>query len=396
MKIAYFDCFSGISGDMILGAMLDLGMPRETLLEELKKLPVQGYRFQIGRERRGAIGGTRVRIDIDGHQHARRYSDIEKLIRESSLDPAVRERSMAVFERLGKAESRVHGISLEEVHFHEVGALDSILDIVGSVICIHHLGIERVCASRVPVGRGFVKTQHGLLPIPAPAAALLLEGVPVYDNGVERELTTPTGAAVLTTFADSYGTVPDMVLRGTGYGVGSNSAANPPNLLRVMLGDARTAYTRKRLMLIETNIDDMNPEFYDYVFERLFDAGALDVSLVALQMKKNRPGALLRVLADPSLRSAIVDILFRETTSLGVRIQEVERLEVPRKIEEIDTPYGPFRVKWIELPDGRKRCAPEYDDCKRAAREHRLPIRKIYEDVLLQAGREHGEGSGEQ
>jgi uncharacterized protein (TIGR00299 family) protein len=390
MKIAYFDCFSGISGDMILGAMLDLGLPEEELLGELKKLPVEGYHFHIAKERRGAISGTRVRIEIH-HQPARHYDEIVNLIRSSGLDPLVQERSLAVFERLGKAEAQVHQIPLERVHFHEVGALDSILDVVGSVVAMHRLGIERVYASRIPTGRGFVETHHGTLPVPAPATAVLLEGAPVYDNGVERELVTPTGAAILTTFAEGYGPLPSMTLSATGYGVGSHPASDPPNLLRVMTGtsaDDCPALLQKRLMVLETNIDDMNPEFYDYLFERLFGAGALEVNLMPVQMKKNRPGMLLRALIEPSLRESALEILFKETTTLGVRIQEVERVELPREIREVETSYGPVRVKLATLPGGERRAVPEYEDCKRAARECGAPIRKVYENAIRLAARE--------
>ena len=388
MKIAYFDCFSGISGDMVLGALIDLGAPFGVLLDELKKLPVEGYAIRTVPERRGAIGGTRVKIHIEPQPH-RTFADIRNLIRSSGLNSTVQEKSLAVFERLAEAEARVHHVEISEVHFHEVGALDSILDVVGSIIALDLLGIEKVYASKLPIGRGFVHTEHGMIPIPAPATVHLLAGVPVYDNGVERELVTPTGAGILTTLTDSFGPVPEMVLLSTGYGVGSHPASNPPNLLRVLLGTSSAASLLcSRLVLMETSIDDMNPEFYNYILEELFTLGVLDVNIVPVQMKKNRPGILLRVLSHPTLQASVLELLFKETSTLGVRIQEVKRVELQRETKIISTPYGPCRVKSVIMPEGEERMIPEFEECKRIARSTRMPLRKVYEDILLAAGRE--------
>lgn len=391
MNIIYFDCFSGISGDMVLGGLLDLGLSPDLLLSELKKLPIDGYRFQIGKEKRGAITGTRVKIEIDHQHHHRTYGDIDALIQSSSLDPAVRQRSLLVFEKLARAESKVHGVPLSRVHFHEVGAVDSILDIVGTAVGLHHLRVDRVCASRIPLGGGYVDTQHGRLPVPAPAAAELLGGIPVYDNGVQRELVTPTGAAILAALADSFGPVPPMTLTGTAYGVGSHPSDDPPNLLRVLFGKTLDSCISKSLLLLETNIDDMNPEVYGYLMDELFAAGALDVSLTAVQMKKNRPGTLLSVLMEPALQPVIVELVFRETTTLGVRIQEVARIELPRREGTVETLYGPCRVKAVAMPDGKRRLVPEYEECRRIAKERNLPLRSIYEEVLT-AGRQKSRG----
>ena len=382
MRIAYFDCFSGISGDMILGALIDLGVSPDVVLGQLQKLPLGGYTFETRKESRGAIGGTRVIMEVEPQPH-RTFQDIRRILQSSALDRWVQEKSLEIFERLARAESRVHQVPVSEVHFHEVGALDAILDVVGSVAALHHLKIERLCASKIPLGRGLVKSQHGLLPVPAPATVLLLEGVPVYDNGIERELVTPTGAAILTTLAHSFGPVPDMTLQATGYGVGTHPASDPPNVLRVLYGTRHVALQPKDLLLLETNIDDMNPEFFDYIFERLFSSGALDVSLTATQMKKNRPGTLLRVLVEPAAQAEILEILLSESTTLGVRIHEVKRVELPRRVEEIETQYGSCRVKRIVLPDGKIRTSPEYEDCKRIARRHRIPIGRVYEEVLM-------------
>jgi pyridinium-3,5-bisthiocarboxylic acid mononucleotide nickel chelatase len=388
MKIAYFDCFSGISGDMVLGALLDLGVPLEALLEELGKLPVEGYTISARKERRGAISGTRILIEI-GEQPHRHYEDIQNLIRSSGLSERIKEKSLAIFDRIAKAEARVHQVPLSHVHFHEVGALDSILDIVGAVIALEYLGIDRIEASALPLGGGVVKTHHGILPVPAPATVLLLEGLPVYDNGIKRELVTPTGAAILATLSSSFGPVPHMTLASTGYGAGSNPASDPPNLLRVMVGTACDTYQSRRLLLVESNIDDMNPEFYNYVLERLFDLGVLDVGFVPIQMKKNRPGVLLRVLLDPALKADVLDLLFKETTTLGVRIQEVDRVELPREVKSIETPYGPCRVKVAVVAEGVERVVPEYEDCRHIAERHHVPLRKVYEEVLLLAGQGH-------
>jgi uncharacterized protein (TIGR00299 family) protein len=387
MKIAYFDCFSGISGDMVLGAMLDLGAPLDALLDELNKLPVEGYDIRANPEKRGAIGGTRVKIHIEPQPH-RTFSDIRSLIRNSALSSGVKEKSLAVFERIAEAEARVHHMPVSRVHFHEVGALDSILDVVGSVIALELLGIEKVYASKVPLGRGFVHTEHGILPVPAPATVHLLAGVPVYDNGVERELVTPTGAGILTTLADSFGPAPEMVLLSTGYGVGSHPASTPPNLLRVLLGTSRGSLQRSHLLLLETSIDDMNPEFYNYILEELFSLGVLDVNMVPIQMKKNRPGILLRILSHPGLQASVLEILFKETTTLGVRIQEVDRVELRREEKIISTPYGPCRVKSVIMPQGEERIIPEFEECKRIAQSNGIPLRKVYEDVVLAAGLE--------
>lgn len=390
MKIAYFDCFSGISGDMVLGALIDLGAPLEALLHELEKLSVEGYSIRTGPEKRGAIGGTRVKIDLEAQPH-RTYADIRNLILRSGLDASVQEKSLAIFERLAEAEARVHHMPVSHVHFHEVGALDSILDVVGSVICCEILEIKKIYGSRLPIGRGFVQTEHGVIPLPAPATVHLLAGAPVYDNGIERELVTPTGAALLTTLAESFGPVPDMTLLATGYGVGTHPSSNPPNLLRILLGTSRAPLQTSHLLMIETNIDDMNPELYDYILDGLFAQGVLDVALVPIQMKKNRPGILLRILAHPAFQTPVLDLLFKETTTLGVRIQEVKRVELQRQAKIISTPYGPCGVKSVIMLNGEERMIPEYEECKRIALASHIPLRKVYEDVQLAAGREGAE-----
>lgn len=385
MNIAYFDCFSGISGDMTLGALVDLGVPVEALIEEMSKLPLQDWSFKSSRERRGAIEGVRISISAGAQPH-RHLSDIVSLLENSGLDDWVKEKSTAVFQRLAEAEGRVHGIPPTSVHFHEVGALDSILDIVGCAFCLRYLNIEEVHASPVPFARGFVKTEHGLLPLPAPATAELLSGIPVYGVSAERELVTPTGAALIAVLGESFGPVPPMTLLSTGYGAGANLADNPPNLLRILLGLSAKPQSSRDLVVIETNIDDMNPEIYNYVIDRLFMLGALDVTLTSVQMKKNRPGVLLRVLVEPALERAAADLLLTETTTLGVRVQNVKRIELSRESLSISTVFGPVRVKRVSLPNGGERVIPEYEECRRIAEKQGIPLPDVYELVRAATG----------
>ena len=368
---------------MLLGALLDAGLGAEDLRQALGTLGISGYRLEISPERRGALMGTRCRVvvaadEAHGHRH---LADIEQLLQGSSLDAAIKERSLAVFRRLAGAEAAVHGMSVEQVHFHEVGAVDAIVDVVGTVAGLALLGVEAVHGSPLPLGRGMVRCAHGTIPIPAPATVRLLTGVPVYDPGIQRELVTPTGAALLSTLAVGFGPAPAMTLESVGYGVGADAADDPPNLLRVMIGTGTSMVTSERLLLLESNIDDMNPEFYDYLMERLFALGALDVGLIPMQMKKNRPGVLLRVLTEPRNRSVLLASVFAETTTLGVRVQELERVALIRETAMVATPYGQMRVKRTRLPGGEVRSTPEYEDCKRAAQTHGLPLRSIYEQV---------------
>jgi len=381
MNIAYFDCFSGISGDMTLGALVDLGVPVETLVSELKKLPLSDWSLETVRERRGAIEGVKVAITA-GEQPHRHLGDIRSIIGESGLDPWVKEKGLAIFDRIARAEGRVHGISPSHVHFHEVGAVDSILDIVGTLVGLKHLNIEQVYCSPIPVGGGFVETQHGSLPLPAPATAELLSGVPIYGTDVDRELVTPTGAAIASMLTRSFGPVPRMTLLATGYGVGANPAKNPPNLLRILYGEAALPAISRDLLILETNIDDMNPEIYNYVIDKLFVLGALDVSLTPMQMKKNRPAVLLRVLIEPALEAAAADLIFNETTTLGVRAYPVKRIELPRETPVITSAFGPIKVKRVRLPNGSERTIPEYEECRRIAESNHIPLPDVFRKIL--------------
>jgi pyridinium-3,5-bisthiocarboxylic acid mononucleotide nickel chelatase len=386
MRIAYFDCFSGISGDMILGALIDLGLDPQTLIKHLSKLNLSGYNIEVLKEQRGPITGTRLNVKVEEEEQPPRSSDeIRELIGKSKLPDRVKKNSLAVLKRLATVEGSLHQQPPERVHFHEVGAVDSIVDMVGACIGLDALGIDQVVASPLPLGRGFVQCQHGLLPLPAPATLALLESVPVYDSGQERELVTPTGAAILTTVCTEYGGFPTMSIEKVGYGVGQHPESHPPNLLRLVLGQATLAVIKEPLLLFETSIDDMNPELYGHLMERLLEAGALDINVLPAQMKKNRPGQLLRVLAAEGLRDTVLQILFLETTSLGVRIQPVDRHSLPRRTVRVQTSYGQLPVKVATNPQGDFTVAPEYDGCQRAALKHKVPLRQVYEEAMYRA-----------
>jgi len=366
---------------MILGAMLDLGLPQDHLRQELSKTALSGYSLKAWRESRGAISGFRFQV-VHGVQPPRAFPEIRRIVEESRLSQWVREKALEVFERLAQAEAHVHGVPLEKVHFHEVGAVDSIVDVVGAVIGMDYLGVDRVCSSPLPAGGGWVRTEHGLLPVPAPATVMLLKDVPLYGSGAQRELVTPTGAAVLTTFAREFGPLPGMRLQAAGYGVGTHPSASPPNLLRILLGTEEAVPMEKTLLMAEANIDDMNPELYDHVFDRLFALGVLDVHAIPVHMKKNRPGILLRALFEPFLKEKVLQEVFQETTTLGVRVCPVQRFELEREILHIETPHGPCRVKVARLAEGQVRAVPEYEDCKRIAAASGKPLLKVYEDIL--------------
>jgi uncharacterized protein (TIGR00299 family) protein len=385
MRIAYFDCFSGISGDMILGALVDLGLDPEVLRRGLSLLPLSGYRLEVARERRGHLWGTRVTVRSDERGTSRSCGEIRELIAGGALAQPVKEKSLAVIERLAEVEGRLHGLPPDEVHLHEMGGVDSIVDIVGACLGLHELEIDRIAGSPLPMGRGFVRCDHGLIPLPAPATLALLQGAPVYDSGQERELVTPTGAALLAVLASELGGFPRMRIERVGYGVGQHPEDHPPNLLRLVTGQTEAALHTEKLLLVETSLDDMNPEIYGYLMERLFAAGALDVNIISAQMKKNRPGQLLRILSPQALRDQLVGIVLSETTSLGVRCLEVERISLPRTILQVQTPFGRIPVKVALTPEGGHTMAPEYEACRRAALRHRVQIRRVYDEALARA-----------
>ncbi len=384
MKIAYFDCFSGASGDMVLGALLDAGLNLDSLKTEVAKLHLSHYDIKATKTLKKGIEGTQAVVDIEDHPHSHRHlHHIEEIIERSDLAEPVKRRSLEIFRRLAQAEAKVHGVEIERVHFHEVGAMDAIIDVVGAVAGLEALGIERIYCSPLHVGSGTVECAHGLLPVPAPAVAELIKGKPFYSTGVVGELLTPTGAAILTTLSSGFGPAPAMTLREVGYGAG---ASDPPipNLLRLLIGEALDeplGYEAEQVTVLETTIDDMNPQIYDYLFEKMLGAGALDIFLTPVQMKKNRPGALVTALCRPSMAQKLADLLLRETTSIGIRWRLENRLIARRSIKEIETPYGVVRVKIAKAESGVVNMMPEYEDCKRIALERNIPLKEVMEKL---------------
>ena len=381
MRIAYFDLVAGISGDMTVAALLDLGVPRKRLQEELGKLAGVEFRIRVGRKTVNGIRAARFQVTAAKGQSRRSWSGIRGLIERSKLSAEVKDRSIAVFSKLAEAEAKVHGVAPEDVHFHEVGAVDSIVDIVAAGVATHHLGIEGFACSAVPLGRGLTRSLHGVLPVPAPATLELLTGFPVEDAGLDAENVTPTGAAILSALVTQRGEAPAMRIERTGYGAGTLEFPDRPNVLRIVLGESEPALGRDRMLVMETHIDDMNPEIYDYVLECLFAAGARDVTLSPVQMKKNRPGTLLRVLAEPELRDSLAGIVLRETSTLGVRCYPVDRLVLRREVRKLKTRFGTLSVKVAEEPGGGRRASPEYDEARKIAASRKVPLKAVYDEV---------------
>jgi uncharacterized protein (TIGR00299 family) protein len=382
MNILYFDCPTGISGDMCLGAFIDLGVDIEKIKKELKKLPVKGYTITTRKERRHGITGTRFRVKTDKTRRPRTFKDIKGLIEKSKLSQEVKRLSIEIFKNLAKAEGKIHGISPQKVHFHEVGAVDSIVDIVGTAIAVTSLNVDTFYSSAIPLGSGWVNTEHGRLPIPAPATLELARGMPVLPSPIETELTTPTGAAIIKTLAADFGDIPHMKVEKTGYGIGGKDFKEAPNLLRVILGKGEGG--RERLLQMETNIDDMNPQIAGYLMEKLFEAGAIEVFFTPVQMKKSRPGLLLTILAEERDRTKLLDIVFSESTTIGVRCYPVERRCLERKVVKVKTRYGTVRVK-VCLKDGKPiNQQPEYEDCRAIAEKRKVPLKTVMDTVRVQ------------
>ena len=382
--ILYFDCFSGISGDMVLGALLDLGVDRDLVFAELETLALSGYRLQVTQRQVHGLRSTDFAVLIDQPPASHRHlADIVDLIEGSGISSFAKALAIDIFHALGRAEAKVHGIGLEKVHFHEVGAIDSIIDIVGAAICIDSLKPKRVVASPLHVGCGTVRCAHGVLPVPAPATAELVKGVPIYGGEVQGELVTPTGAAIITVLAEDFGKMPAMTVERIGYGAGKKEFGIP-NLLRVFQGRSGQKAgdeMQEEMLLLETNIDDMNPELYSYLLPLLLDKGANDAYLSSIIMKKGRPGVMLNVLCRPEDSSTFEEIIFSETSTLGIRRVPVTRNCLGRRIESIATPLGSVLVK-IALKDGKVvKAAPEYEECVRLARPHDLPAKEVYDRI---------------
>jgi len=402
-KILHLDAFSGAAGNMFMGALLDLGLSRKALLEGLDPLGLD-FRLVVKKVQRSGFAARYVDVEVPiarakkrsqarahkhgphthSHSHGRPYKEIRRLLERAKLSPNVKARSLAIFEALGRAEAKVHGSKIEEVHFHEVGAIDAIVDVTAAAIGLDLLEIDFISCSPIAIGHGTIDSDHGLLPLPAPATLELLSGVPTVPAGVDWETLTPTGAAILRTIVDRFGPLPAMTIERIGYGAGNDRKGPLPNVLRAVLGRGQS-FSGDRVVCIETNLDDLVPEHFDYLMERLFEDGALDVSLQHLQMKKNRPGFLVRVLARPVDRDHLARILFAESTAIGVRMSEWDRLVLERKTVRLKTPLGSIRVKVILGPSGRVQYSPEYDDCKRAAKKSGLALREVVRRVEDQA-----------
>ena len=395
MRIAYFDCFSGVSGDMTLGALLACGADETELRERLGALNVPGYELHIRRVTRQGITATDVDVHlIEAEQgHGRHLSDIAAILDSSALPPGVRQKALAIFTRLADAEAKIHGTTREQIHFHEVGAVDAIVDIVSSCLLLDMLGVERVVTSSIPCGHGTIKCQHGIMPVPAPATMELLQGFPVHSVDIKGELVTPTGAALLTTLSDptTAGKMPAMRVLTSGFGAGKKQfKPDMPNLLRVILGETEEAAigedkTPQTVAVLETNLDDQNPEGFDLLMERAFAAGALDVFFTPIQMKKNRPATLLTVLCPPDKADALAALLFRETGTFGIRAREQRRYTLDRSWRTVATEFGDIRLKAGTWLGEEVTVAPEYEDCKRAALAHDVPLRRVYEAAQRQS-----------
>ncbi len=379
--IAYFDCFSGISGDMVLGALMDLGVSPGWLEDHLKSsLGLNGFAINLYTVERGGIAGKKADVIVSDGE-VRDYARIREIIEKSSLSGFAAQKSLAMFQKIAAAEAAIHGCSEDEVHFHELGGMDAIVDIVGTAVCIEQLGFETVVSSKIATGSGWVDCAHGRLPVPAPATLSILSGIPVYGIDIGCELVTPTGAAIIATLAGAFEPIPDMVVSGIGYGAGNRDLSRQPNLLRIITGHS-PGYTSGHVDVIETAIDDMNPEVFGYLTERLFEAGALDVCLFPVYMKKGRPGTLLQVLCPWAKRPAISSMILTETSAAGLRHYNVNRQVLERKAVFVSTPYGRVSAKRVKTPDGKFRIAPEFEDCKRIAVSLNLPIREVYDAVI--------------
>jgi uncharacterized protein (TIGR00299 family) protein len=377
MKTLYFDCFAGASGDMILGALVAAGVDAVELRNQLSLLNVDGFALEFETVNKSGLSANYARVHtVHEHKH-RHLSHIRKIIDDSKLPESVKRRAILIFTKLAEAEAKVHNEPVEHVHFHEVGALDAIVDVVGAAICFDLLGIERFASSPLHVGSGFVEMDHGKFPVPPPAVAELLIGVPFYSTELKGELLTPTGAAIITTVCNEFGPIPQMTVTKTGYGAGTRSYENFPNVLRVMVGESESASQEQKLWMIETNVDDISSQILGYVMDRAFELGARDCYFTSVQMKKNRPGVLLSILCETQKKEELMDLVFKETTTLGVRTYEVFRRALERKIVSVKTPYGLINVKVAHLNGRVVNEMPEFEQCRAAAEKAGVPLKEV-------------------
>jgi uncharacterized protein (TIGR00299 family) protein len=375
MKIAYFDCFSGISGNMILGALVDAGVSPSYLKEELKKINISNYSIKVSSVRRGVISAKYFEVCSKKNKKEISLKNILRIIKESKLEDEIKRDAEKIYLKIAEAEAKIHGEKIENIHFHEIGAIDTIVDIVGTLLGIKKLGIEKIYSSPLNLGKGKIECSHGILPVPAPATLEILKGIPVYSDEIEKELTTPTGAAIISTIASEFSSFPLMKIEKIGYGAGTQNH-NFPNVLRIIIGE-KEEYREENLVVLETNIDDMNPEIYEYVIEKLLKEGALDVYLTQILMKKTRPAVLLTVICEKESLEKMIRILFQETTTLGIRINNVRRIKLQREIFDLNTEFGKIKIKISE-----KGIKPEYEDCKKIAKKKNIPLREIYKKIF--------------
>jgi len=385
MKLAYFDCFSGISGDMTLGALVDAGCSLELLRSGLQGLQIPGWTISSEKVWKNGMAATFVRVATEDQTKHRSLSAILEMFEKSQLSKSVQKNAAAIFRKLGEAEASVHDVPLEKIHFHEVGAVDAIVDIVGACIAFDALGIEKFACSPLNVGGGTAKMTHGVLPVPAPATAKLLQGKPTYSNGVQRELVTPTGAAIVSTLCDTFGPQPGMTVSAIGYGAGSIELEGQPNVVRIMIGEAGDkviAGFDEEISVIEANLDDMNPQIYGYFLEKALAAGALDVYTTPVQMKKNRPGTLLTLLCKPQDTNSLMSLVFAETTTFGARTYRAQRRTLPRESVNVHTQFGDVRVKLSRVNGRILHVAPEFDDCRKLAVEKNVPLQRVFNEAM--------------
>ena len=382
MRIAYGDLIGGVSGDMFVAALLDLGLSLEVLSLGLRKIPTLKFELDVAKKTVHSIAATQFQVTPTSNEAPRSWEQIRQLIEASELAPEVKKTGVKIFHRLAEVEGKIHNVPTEKVHFHEVGATDSIVDIIAAAIGFHELKIGALHFSKVPLGRGLTRSDHGPLPVPGPATLELLKGIPVQWTQLEGETVTPTGAAIISELGTSLDEQPSMTVEKIGYGTGQRDWPDRPNLFRLVLGARVQSWQQEEMLVIETNIDDMNPQFYDHVMDRLFTAGARDVFLSPIQMKKNRPAVLVRVIAEPPDRDRLAKILFAETTTIGVRYYPVGRMILKRTETTIETRFGDVKVKILQEPSGEKRISPEYDELKRIADDKNLPLNIVRDEVV--------------
>lgn len=383
MKTAYFDCFAGVSGDMIIGSFLDSGFDFFHLEKQLSMLDISGYEIFHEKCFKNNIYASRFNVIPSSAQPERSFKEITEIIKMSRLNPVVKNSALSIFTIIAEAEALIHNTPIEKIHFHEIGAIDSIIDICGAAICFYESGITSAISSPINTGSGFVKTSHGSIPVPAPATAEILKGIPVYSNGTMSELATPTGAAIIKHYCSGYSPLPYFKTESIGYGAG-NRDFNFPNVLRLFIGESSKQFAiDDEVTEIEASIDDMNPEIYSYLFELLFSQGALDVSVIPAFMKKNRPGHIMKILTPKELTDKIAETLFMETSTSGLRINTVKRKILERNVQKVNTIYGDIRVKIHKLNGISITVSPEYEDCKKAAIEYRVSIKEVYNETLF-------------